>query len=525
MPVDVPEQPRDSIVMPKTPTADGDASGLDRQSVRRLGVLTGAALAVQAISFAGVRLFDLLPSQTTAGDLGAVVAFGLLSVGVLALTRMRGIQPRLALNVGYVYQVLAALHIGMMVNRFPWPHDVWVPSWSPVAVWALVFTVAVPARPAKAALINLLTVAMDPLSLLVLIEQGKPVPTMEAALVRFSPGIGAVILGLIATKVIHGLGQQVSEARQLGSYQLVEKLGAGSFGEVWSARHRVLRRPAAVKLIGPDALGARDAKAARTVVKRFEREAQATSQLRSPHTVDLYDYGVSPDGTFFYVMELLEGLDLQRLVRRFGPLSSERVVHLLGQVCHSLHDAHVQGLVHRDIKPANLYACKNGFEYDFVKVLDFGLVKSSRQEDPGSTRLTADGTIQGTPAYIAPEMVLRDGQLDARADLYSLACVGYWLLTGELVFDEDVPMRMVLAHAKQDPMPPSDRTDVEIAPALEQIIMQCLAKDPDARPSSAWELREMLKTAEQSFERPWTQERAKDWWERELPEFTRVSRG
>ncbi len=510
---------RDSIVIPQTGSTDADASGLQRQCVRRLGILAAAALIVQAGSFLSVRVLDLLPAPSGGHDLAAVVAFALLSAGIIAMTRARGLRPRLVLNVGYLYQVLAALHIGMMVNRYPWPTEVWVPSWSPVAVWTLVFTVVVPARPLAAALINLASVAMDPLSLWILVEQGKPVPSLEVALVRFTPGLGAVILGLVATHLIQGLGRQVHEARQLGSYRIVDKLGSGSFGEVWLARHQVLRRPAAVKLIGPEALGARDAKAARTMVRRFEREAQATSQLRSPHTVDLYDYGLAPDGTFFYVMELLEGVDLQRLVQNFGPVAPERVVHLLAQACHSLHDAHVQGLIHRDIKPANLYACKNGFEYDFVKVLDFGLVKSSRQEDAGATRLTADGTIQGTPAYLAPETVLRDGQLDGRADLYSLACVGYWLLTGKLVFEEDVPMRMVLAHAKQPPLPPSDRVEEGIPAELERIIMQCLDKDPDRRPPTAWALRERLIEIEVRLERPWTQERARDWWKRFLPDL------
>ncbi|PKN44137.1 MAG: serine/threonine protein kinase, partial [Deltaproteobacteria bacterium HGW-Deltaproteobacteria-20] len=424
--------------------------------------------------------------------------------------------PATVLDVGYAFQVLAALHIGMVVNRYPWPEEMWVPGWSPVAVWTMVFTVAVPARPAKALIINLLAVAMDPLSLLLLIERGKPVPSFEMALFRFAPGIGAVLLGLIATMVIHGLGRQVREASQLGSYRLVEKLGAGSFGEVWRAQHRMLRRPAAVKLISPASLGERDASAARTIIRRFEREAQATSQLCSPHTVDLYDFGVSPDGTFFYVMELLDGIDLQRLVERFGPVEPERVIHLLCQACHSLHDAHVQGLVHRDVKPANLFACRNGFEYDFVKVLDFGLVKSSRQEDAGATKLSADGTIQGTPAYIAPEMILEKRQVDGRADLYSLGCVGYWLLTGKLVFEEDLPMRMVLAHAKHEPVVPSKRAGIDVPAELESIIMKCLSKDPEARPASAWELREMLQIAGRTLARPWTQERARRWWEQNL---------
>lgn len=518
MTTDQEPRPRDTVIVPPSKPTDVAVSDIDRQSVKRLGLLAAAALVFQVVIIAWMQVLRLAPESLHRSlDLGSIVAFALMTTGVIALTRMHGVRPAVVLNVGAVYQVLTALHIGMMVNRFPWPEQVWVPGWSPVAVWAMVFTVVVPQRPLRATLLNLATVAMDPLSLLVLIEQGKPSPTLEVALVRFAPGLGAIILGAVATKVIHGLGEQVHEARQLGSYRLVEKLGAGSFGEVWSARHRVLRRPAAVKLISPETLGARDAKSARTILRRFEREAQATSQLRSPHTIELYDFGVSPDGTFFYVMELLEGVDLQRLVERFGPIPPERVIHLLGQACHSLHDAHARGLVHRDVKPANLYACKNGFEYDFVKVLDFGLVKSSRAEDAAATRLTADGTIQGTPAYISPETVLREGELDGRADVYSLACVGYWLLTGQLVFDEDAPMGMVLAHAKKQPVAPSERAGIPVPAAFEKLLMQCLAKEPDERPSSAWELREKLWALEQSFETPWTQARAQAWWKKHLP--------
>ena len=507
-------KPGDTIVPPKTHADDGP--DIERQSVHRLVILAGVALVLQVAALVSGQMLGFLPEDTTLEGRVAIAALVVLTLVVVVLGRIRSLRAATVLDVGYAFQVLAALHIGMVVNRYPWPEEMWVPGWSPVAVWTMVFTVAVPARPAKALIINLLAVAMDPLSLLLLIERGKPVPSFEVALVRFAPGIGAVLLGLIATMVIHGLGRQVREARQLGSYRLVEKLGAGSFGEVWRAQHRMLRRPAAVKLISPASLGERDARAARTIIRRFEREAQATSQLCSPHTVDLYDFGVSPDGTFFYVMELLDGIDLQRLVERFGPVEPERVVHFLCQACHSLHDAHVQGLVHRDVKPANLFACKNGFEYDFVKVLDFGLVKSSRQEDAGATKLSADGTIQGTPAYIAPEMILENRQIDGRADVYSLGCVGYWLLTGKLVFEEDLPMRMVLAHAKHEPVVPSKRTGIDVPAEVESIIMKCLSKDPEARPASAWELREMLQTARRTLARPWTQERARQWWEQNL---------
>ena len=233
----------------------------------------------------------------------------------------------------------------------------------------------------------------------------------------------------------------------MGSYHLEDLLGKGGMGEVWKATHRFLARSAAVKLIMPSALGAKDEAAAQVTLRRFEREAQTTASLRSPHTIELYDFGVSRDGTFYYVMELLDGLDLQTLVAKHGPQPPERVVFLLRQACHSLYEAHKAGLVHRDIKPANIFMCRYGTDLDFVKVLDFGIVKREQMAGKEEAQLTAVGMISGTPAYLAPEMALAEGPTDGRADLYALGCVGYWLLTGQLVFDKANAMAMVVAHS------------------------------------------------------------------------------
>jgi serine/threonine protein kinase len=233
-------------------------------------------------------------------------------------------------------------------------------------------------------------------------------------------------------------------------------------GDVWRAHHRLLIRPAAIKLIRPQPAGDPG-----LLHRRFEREARATAALRSPHTVQLYDFGVADDGTLYYVMELLEGLDLETLVRRFGQVPAERAVPILKQVCHSLAEAHQAGLVHRDIKPANLFITRAGGERDFVKVLDFGLVKLGQgSEAPEVLRLTATGAVAGTPAYVAPEIVLGDAHVDHRADLYALGCVGYWLLTGRLVFEGDTRMKVLVQHAQTPPPPPSTRTELSIpAPA------------------------------------------------------------
>jgi len=303
--------------------------------------------------------------------------------------------------------------------------------------------------------------------------------------------------------MIYAIGLDVSKARLMGAYQLESRLGAGGMGEVWRASHRMLARPAAVKLIAPKNLG----DDTREVRVRFEQEAQATALLRSPHTVEVYDFGLSSDGSLYYVMELLDGLDLQQLVHAHGPLRPSRAVDILRQACHSLSEAHAVGLVHRDIKPANIFVCRYGSDFDFVKVLDFGVVK--KQEVAEDQAVTQQGQLVGTPAFLAPEMLL-GSELDGRADLYSLGCVGYWLLTGTFVFEAENPLEVVAKHLQEEPVSPSKRTDQEVPADLEAVIMKCLNKKPDDRPGSAEELADLLLSCSVA---PWTQKDARDWWE------------
>jgi serine/threonine-protein kinase len=249
-------------------------------------------------------------------------------------------------------------------------------------------------------------------------------------------------------------------------------------------------------------------------VRRFEREAQVIARLRSPHTVELFDFGIATDGAFYYVMELLDGLDADSLVRRFGPVPAERVIYLLRQVCHSLSEAGSCGLVHRDIKPANIFLCRYGEEYDFVKVLDFGIVGTSQGARDADSVQTGDGTVRGTPAFIAPEQAM-GLQLDSRADIYAAGCVAYWLLTGQFVFTADTPMGLVMKHVQTLPAPPSARTELPIPKALDDLVLSCLAKDPASRPQTARELSRRL--AEVEGASAWTQDRAREWWDRYRP--------
>ena len=323
-------------------------------------------------------------------------------------------------------------------------------------------------------------------------------------------------LATIVSRVIYGLRQQVAEANELGQYILEEPIGGGGMGEVWRARHRLLIRPAAIKLIRPQALGAL-AGDSELLMRRFEREARATAALKSPHTVQLYDFGATEDGRLYYVMELLDGLDLDTLVRQYGPLPAERVIHILRQVCSSLQDAHGNGLVHRDIKPANVVVSRAGTTFDFVKVLDFGLVKldtARRAEDDAVAKLSTEGSTSGTPAFMAPEVVLGDAVTDHRVDLYALGCVAYWLLTGKLVF-EGSAVQVMVHHAHTPPPRPSLRVEWPIPAPLEDLLMECLEKDPTRRPPSAEVVSTRLNAVPLSS--AWTVERAEDWWATHRP--------
>ena len=307
----------------------------------------------------------------------------------------------------------------------------------------------------------------------------------------------------------------LEEGIPLGRYRLIEKLGGGGMGEVWLAKHQLLKRPAAVKLIRPDVLGSSDERQA--VIRRFEREAQITANLSSPNTVRLYDFGVSNTGSFYLVMELLNGIDLDSMVNRFGPLPPTRVIMLLQQACRSLSEAHDIGLVHRDIKPANLFICKVGREYDFLKVLDFGVVKGNDSAD--ETPITGTGHVVGTPAYMAPELIVGD-EVSAQTDLYALGCVAYWMLTGRQVFQSESLMQMAIHHAKTAPDPPSQMTEQSVPASLDEIILACVEKAPENRPGSADKLWQML--SEIGVDEPWTTKSAEAWWQLHEPEMAHM---
>jgi eukaryotic-like serine/threonine-protein kinase len=441
---------------------------------------------------------------------GAGVASSLL---LTVLARRLSGKPILV-DVGSGYLVLQCLLIAILDQWAPLPISPRV-SW--VCIPILFYPAIVPNTPKRTLVTSLLAASTQPLGLILSHLRGSQVNLSAFYLIwDFLPNYICAFLVVIPVKIIHSLGQQVKRARELGSYRLEEPLGLGGMGEVFRATHQMLARPAAVKLIRSELIGSSTPSAARVIVERFRREAEAAASLRSPHTISLYDFGVAQDGTFFLVMELLDGLDLESLCERFGPVLPERAVFLLRQVCESLAEAHSRGLVHRDIKPSNIFTCRLGLAVDFIKVLDFGLVKAVGDGGKDATLLTAPDSTTGTPAYIAPELVRGDGVVDHRVDIYALGCVGYWLLTGRLVFEAPNAIQMMYQHANTAPVPPSRRSELDISPELDAVILACLAKHPDDRPYSAEELSRRLAAA--ATGEAWTEERADRWWERHHPE-------
>jgi serine/threonine-protein kinase len=448
-----------------------------------------------------------------------VAVVGLVAALLLVyLARRLHPNPKLLLDVSAGFQIVTCFLVAILVQWVP--PQIITPRISWLCLLILAYPAIVPTSPGRTLWVSLLAASTEPVALWIADLRGVPFEhTMFFYTWAFVPTYLSCFIAMVPARIIRGLGQQVRRARELGSYRLEEVLGKGGMGEVYRASHQMLARPAAVKLIRSEVLGSSSSDDARVIIERFRREAEAAASLRSPHTINLYDFGAAHDGTFFLVMELLEGLDLETLVERFGPLPPERAAYLLGQVCESLEEAHVRGLIHRDIKPSNIFTCRVGLAVDFVKVLDFGLVKARDESARREAMLTAPDATAGTPAYISPEMVRGDAVLDHRVDIYALGCVAYWLLTGRLVFEAPNALQMMFQHAQKSPVPPSQRIELEIPPALDELVLACLAKRPEDRPPTAGELARRL-TAAVSGE-PWTPERALQWWERHHPESAR----
>jgi serine/threonine-protein kinase len=314
----------------------------------------------------------------------------------------------------------------------------------------------------------------------------------------------AFAVAVVASGVVIGLRREVQRVRRLGQYTLQEKIGEGAMGIVYRAQHAMLRRPTAIKLLQPTRAGQKN-------LERFEREVQLTALLTHPNTVAIYDYGRTPDGMFYYAMEYLDGLDLEVLVRRYGAQPVGRVIHIVRQVCRALAEAHGIGVIHRDIKPANIILGVRGGDPDVAKVVDFGLVKALDMNDAAITMsLDAGPVLAGTPLYFSPESIASPDAADARSDLYALAAVAYYLVTGAPLFEGRTVMEICAQHLHAAPVSPSDRLGRALPAAFEALLLQALSKSPDERPRDARVFDAALQACEDLS--PWTPEEASRWW-------------
>ena len=516
--------PRVQTPLPETSASATKTTGrlpddLLSEQVQRFAVFAAVAAGLWALALVMETVVTPLtggvkvPLQRVAIEIFAMVS----CVVVFLYVRYAKCGAEKKADAGLGFMIFNAIAIALINNWVNSPSlaSLGYVSWNTVVI--LVSSVILSTSRRKMLVASLVAASMDPLGVWINHLRGVPALSLGGTIVLFWANYACAVVAVLPSHMLAHMGRRLREAQEMGSYQLVELLGRGGMGEVWRAEHRLLARSAAIKLVRPELLGASNEAAARLMVRRFEREARATAALSSPNTIRVFDFGVTADGTFYYVMELLSGRDLDSLVREFGPVSADRAIHLLRQVCHSLADAHARGLVHRDIKPANIYVCRMGLEYDFVKVLDFGLVKFDGKSNRQQTLMTADHTTTGTPAFMAPEIIL-GGEVDRRADVYALGCVAYFLLTGELVFEGDTPMKMFLQHLNAQPVPPSQRTELPIPRELDRLVLACLEKDPNKRPQDAEQLLRMAR----DYRSPesWDNDAAKRWWEMHLLELT-----
>jgi eukaryotic-like serine/threonine-protein kinase len=388
-------------------------------------------------------------------------------------------------------------------------------SWTAIVI--LLSAMVAPSTPLKMLGAALASASMGPFGVWLAHLRGIDVPSALGTFLMYMPSYSCAVAAVVPARMFQKMGRRLKEARDLGSYQLEQRLGEGGMGEVWRARHRLLARPAAIKVVRPAMLAAGSEAESRTTRRRFEHEAQATAALTSPHTIRLFDFGVDDEGSFYYVMELLDGRDMASLVAEFGPLPAPRVIFLLRQVCHSLAEAHSRGMVHRDVKPANIFVCRMGLEHDFVKVLDFGLVQvtgPSPAQDLTQSLAALEGVV-GTPAFMAPEVIVGGHNVDHRADIYALGCVAYFLLTGQQVFQGGTQMQALVDHVSTPPAPPSARTSMPIPRSVDALVLACLEKDPERRPQDALALSQRLTECDGA--REWSNAQAAAWWQAHLP--------
>ena len=501
---------------------------VQRDSYRRLGWIAGVLAIIGIVVLAAYFVLPASQQEHVGIDVRARVALIALGAIVALACQRKNLPPEWFSAMAVLFEIAVG---AVLATEFLYWHTLGaagdfllgVPRTS---LWVVFFANVVPLRPREhligAGVATAFTLvwfflggtgaagSMAPADAELMWSRGRDLLPDIVLSVLIATG-----LAYVSARRVYGLSRALSRARKVGAYELTEMLGKGGMGEVWRARHQMLARPAAIKLIRSDRTTGTSASDAEYYLERFQREVQATAGLRSPHTIEIYDYGITPDRSFYYVMELLDGLDLDGLVKTHGVMPPARVIHVLRQMCHSLAEAHDAGLIHRDIKPANVFVCRQGRDVDYVKVLDFGLVKKLAQMQ--SAHLTQVGTFAGTPAFGSPEAAAgKVDELGPASDIYSVGCVAYWLLTGETVFKATGAMEMLASHIRDEPVPPSERCDLDLPPELDDVILRCLAKRPEDRISTADELDSYLE--EQQAVYPWTAEEARAWWVLHRPE-------
>jgi serine/threonine-protein kinase len=479
-----------------------------RGGASRLGIFAlGAAIAIAAETVINLTLHVGRPGGP---DLPELVAMGIavaMSAAVALVVRGAGLGPQRLVNLGSAYVVALTLLVSFGDHLEGWwigGHSLHGISWACLLI--AVFPFVAPGSIRRNAVVAALLLLTDPLGLALAAQVAElPAPGSGAFADVVVPNLIAVFLAVGMSTFIDRLRRDVRKARQLGQYTLQDKIGEGGMGVVFRAKHAMLRRDTALKLLRPESVGEQ-------ALRRFEQEVQSTARLTHPNTVQIFDYGHTPDGVFYYAMEYLDGIDLEHLVERHGALPPGRVIHLLRQVCGALDEAHRAGLVHRDIKPANLMVCERGGVPDVAKVLDFGLVKElPAGRDGGDRPREGSASIVGTPSYLAPEAIYDPDGVDARSDIYALGAVGYFLLTGTPVFDRDEIQALYEDHRSAVPEPPSERFGRPVSSDLEQLLLRCLAKSPDERPADVQRLERRLAACVDAS--AWSLDDAATWWE------------
>lgn len=489
---------------------------LQKEGLRRLSlfafVFAAFLPATIALRHIGIRMgFEPNPEFAGPADLATVVII-IVSVGAGLALRSNRLSMARRVNVASTFEVFEVFYLAFLERLIFDFGTVRIPI-SVTIIAFLIHPPLWPQSPRRRMVVWALCVVLLPTGNFLAATVGNPIREGGFWLFSFVPTIAISLIGLLMASVMYRLGREVGEARKMGSYRLTERIGEGGMGEVWLAEHQLLARPAAVKLIRPDVEGKSE-----EALARFEREAHATARLRSPHTVELYDFGRSDDGTFYYVMEYLEGVDLEGYVEQHGPLDTSRTIHVMRQACLSLAEAHSMGLVHRDVKPGNLFLCSLGGVNDLLKVLDFGLVKPANDLESraggeasplAGPTITMMGSLRGTPTYMSPEQALGN-PADARSDIYSLGCVAFWLLTGRPPFEGKTMMAVLSGHIHDPPELPSAAADQVVPARLDAVVARCMEKKPEDRYQNAREM--LIELNQLAVKYPWDGAKAEGWW-------------